>query len=333
MTRMKSIYLSASSRFNPDDPLQGREESSVLLPQKSTPLKHSSTGIGLDKLHEIRSNIRDDRSSRIGGEIMARKRLSDLLREEEQKGADNPAPVTPPKQTAPKQAPKTTGKATTPAAAKSKPAAETAEVIATQAEQVSSFVAELRDQSDAASVPPAAEALAIAELETTIAQLKAELEAMQKAAHHQETAYQTQIHDLKQQLAGRDAAMQQLQTSFEQMQQQAEQAKTDLEVARQMILQLSQVNGKPAATKSSLKTLPVLESPRAAEPELESKPLELIMPTAKSKTEERPKLHQLELRKVLDHPTQPGTIPEMPPETKPTEQPVKLTDTDVGWMD
>jgi chromosome segregation ATPase len=299
-------------------------------------------------------------SSRIGEEIMARKRLSDLLREEEQKAADNPA-ATPPDSAKPAAK---TGKAAA-TAAKSKPAAETAEVIADQAEQVDTFVAELRQAESASpSVEATAEITVTAELEATITQLKAELEALQKAAHHQETAYQaqiqdlkkqiadrddvhhqetadqTQIQDLKKQIADRDDAMQQLQIGLQQMQQQAEQAKTELEEARQMILQLSQVNGKtaapapkPAAPKSGLQTRPVLESSHAAEPELESKPLELIMPTAKPKTDERPKLHQLELRKLLDHPTQPGQVPEMPPETKPTEQPVKLTDTDVGWMD
>jgi hypothetical protein len=112
-----------------------------------------------------------------------------------------------------------------------------------------------------------------------------------------------------------------------------EQLKAELESARTMILQLSEANAKPTA-----KPLP---SSRAAEPELESTNTQIVVPSAKSArpnppaTVERPKLHQLELRKMLDHPTRPGSLPPMPSETKPVEKEkeVKLSDTDVGWMD
>jgi hypothetical protein len=142
--------------------------------------------------------------------------------------------------------------------------------------------------------------------------------------------------------------------------QQTEQLKAELDSAKQMILQLSQANAKPAPPAASKppaapiapiapaaskppaapaaqplqRNLSYLPSSRAAEPELESSNTQIVIPPAKPASLDRPKLHQLELRKVLDHPTRPGSLPPMSSEPKPAEkEEIKLSETDVGWMD
>jgi chromosome segregation ATPase len=298
--------------------------------------------------------------------VMARKRLSDLLREEGQKAADQDASEA----AKPNQASsaKSTDDATDNASDNTSDAEAipvTAEVIASQAEQVGDFVSELRDasaepdhetdgaeadssesdnsESDnskvARSNPSAPELTA---LEATITQLNADLEMARQAAQSaqaQQVALQEKVTSLEAKVAAQAEVIQQLQTEKQQVeksQQQVEQLKAELESARTMILQLSQANAKPT-TKPTAKPLP---SSRAAEPELESTNTQIVVPSAKSAQPkqpsqgERPKLHQLELRKMLDHPTRPGSLPPMPSETKPAEkEKVKLSDTDVGWMD
>lgn len=266
---------------------------------------------------------------------MARKRLSDLLREEGQKaGEDTKATESTNQPSQPKPSKQEDVEAAVPV---------TAEVIAAQAEHVEEFVSDLRS---AAAEPEPATAPSQphqAELEKTIAQLKTELDTACQTAALQEAALKTQIADLQSQLATQETALQTLQAEAQQAEQQSSQLKAELESAKQMILQLSQVNSTPVRPKQ---TVPQpLPSTRAAEPELEPNKTQLVVPSTKLATNARPKLHELELRKVLDHPVRPGSLPPMsserpgslPPmssEAKPAEkEEVKLTDADVGWMD
>lgn len=262
---------------------------------------------------------------------MARKRLSDLLREEGQKPDEKPA----------------SGK-TAPTKQPAKPVEEdpaipvTAEVIAHQAEQISEFVAELRDAA-APSAPIDTATIAqleatIAELEGTIVSLNTQLETKQQAALQKETDLQELIANLEAKLDHQDELMQELKAEAKQAKQTAEQLQAELEDAKQMILQLSQANTKPATTHR-----PVLESSRAAEPELETRKQELIIPGQTKPAASQPKApepkanpvkqHQVVLRKLLDHPTQPGSLPPMPSEPQTAAPSMKLSETDVGWMD
>ncbi|XPM53484.2 MAG: hypothetical protein EDM05_035820 [Leptolyngbya sp. IPPAS B-1204] len=232
----------------------------------------------------------------------------------------------------------------------------TAEVIASQAEQVGDFVNELRNaavepvgaevakekaaETDTvkSNVAPTVNPELVETLEATIAQLKQELTVAQeraRAAEAKQAALQDQIINLETQVAAQSEALQSLQNEKQQLQQQSqqvEQLQNELADAKTMILQLSQTNTKPVA-----KPLP---STRAAEPELEPTNSQIVVPAAKPAPPDRPKLHQLELRRMLDHPTQPGSLPPMPSEPKPVEKDkvkdkdeVKLSEADVGWID
>lgn len=262
---------------------------------------------------------------------MARKRLSDLLREEEQKGGEkSPEPETEQVSASPEVA--------KPDAAEPV-VAVTGEVIApddlSQADR-----GDLRNAAaEPEPTPPAqtsdtrfsdAQAATQAALEGTIEQMKTELKSFQQmiqGAQTKATTLQAQIDQLNAETAAQQNKIQQLQAEVEQ----SEQVKTELEAAKQMILKLSQPS--PAANKATKPAPSVLPSVRAAEPELDSKPVQMVVPAAKATPSDRPKLHQMALRKVLDHPIQPGSLPPMPSEAKIIEKEIKLSDADVGWMD
>ncbi len=249
---------------------------------------------------------------------MVKKRLSDLLREEGEK-------------------PAATGEAAT------------GEAATGEKETLGQPLAEL-------SLPqkPAAQAPVAPELEATILQLKQDIAAAQQIAQAAEALCNQQIADLQAKITEQDSQIQQLNTAAEATNQQANQQanqqitqlKAELETARQTILQLSQPKppqpaARPGATflgRSQPPTLPspaVLPSSRAAEPELEVSQSKMIIPERAAKPAlSRPKLHELELHKVLDHPTQAGSLPPMSSEPKPAEkESIKLSDADVGWMD
>lgn len=276
---------------------------------------------------------------------MARKRLSDLLREEGQKSGENVA----------KQPNQASQAELSKQAEHSKPEEldeEAAtpvitEVIAAQAEQVGEFVADLRN---AAAEPEPESAIADGQpepdFEAIIAQLKADSEAAYQAAQSEKATLQEQIDSLQAQIGTQEATIQQLQAEVQRAEKQSEQLKAELESAKQMILQLSQPKATPATSKAPTSKAPTskaaslpepLPSPRAAEPELETAKTDFIVPTTKYTRpglSNRPKLHEMALKKVLDHPTQPGSLPPMSAEAKPAEREgIKLTDADVGWMD
>lgn len=269
---------------------------------------------------------------------MARKRLSDLLREEGQKSTAQ----TDSKKKTQETTPPSPAEVDTPAVdtVEVEAVAVTAEVIAAQADQVDDFVAELRDAATEPEETPAAnpDSTAIAELEETITQLKAKLATADQTAQTQADASQQQVADLQETVADLQAKITAQETTIQQLQkelQQVESLKSELDTAKQTILQLTQTKEKSTASPS------IIPSTRAAEPELEPSTAKLVMPTAKPTQIERPKLHQLELRKLLDHPTQPGSLPPMPSErisspakaSDKSDREVKLPETDVGWMD
>jgi len=283
---------------------------------------------------------------------MVKKRLSDLLREEGEKpeeGAESGEKLS--------ESAEGVDAVEAPEATE---AIETtidvaAEVVATEAELVKGFMAELQ----AAEASKQAAIQTGSELEATILQLKQDIEAAQRMAQDAEAVFNQQLATLQAKLVEQDNLIQQLNAEAEaatqQSSQQVTQLKAELETARQTILKLSQVNppkaaavapvpvalARPSATflgRSQPPTMPspaVLPSPRAAEPELESRQSHLIMPSRPAKPiPERSTRHELELHKVLDHPTQPGSLPPMSSEPKPVEkESVKLSETDVGWMD
>ncbi|NJR66496.1 MAG: hypothetical protein HC772_16135 [Leptolyngbyaceae cyanobacterium CRU_2_3] len=121
--------------------------------------------------------------------------------------------------------------------------------------------------------------------------------------------------------------------------QQIQQLKAELIEARKVILQLSEANQQLQATFPS--------KPQPAQPLAKSQIAPKPLPSApepgldKSQTpaqvapagivpmpgRDLPK-HELALRKVLAHPTQPGVLPNMP-----SEKDNKLGEVEIGWMD
>lgn len=258
---------------------------------------------------------------------MARKRLSDLLREEEQKGEDQSTSETSTSEVIENAS---TEPAPDPAAST---VAVTAEVIAAPTDPTGDAGLELRN---AAVEPPTPEtdnsqhSPTQADFEGAIEQLKAELKSLRQtseAAQTQEATLQAQIDHLKAEITAQQGTIQKLQAEADQ----SEQLKTELETAKQLILKLSQPS--PQGNKATAKLAPSVIAPKAVEPELESKPVQSSVPPAKAAASERPKIHQMALRKVLEHPTQAGSLPAMPSERKIIDTEVKLSDTDVGWMD
>lgn len=293
---------------------------------------------------------------------MARKRLSDLLREEGQKPEKSPTPESP---TQSAEAP-----AAEPTASTEPAIAVEAELVAPPAAPVEDFVADLRNA--AAPETPTSASLEVAdptpaivaELESQLADLQAALGAQQQSAQAKVADLQELIANLEAKINHQEEEVQRFKAEAEQAKQVAQQLHTDLEEARQTILQLSQANAKPPAKS----TPRVIESPRAAEPELETSTPQLMLPSRPIGTPrpaypsfpsqpaasqppaarpaasspdrpsvpapDRPPVHQLALRKMLDHPTQPGSLPAMSSEPRPPQpDTVKLTETDVGWMD
>jgi hypothetical protein len=168
------------------------------------------------------------------------------------------------------------------------------------------------DKPDAPSEKPVG-------LEATVLDLKATLDAVQP----KETVLLKQISDLKADLEAKNADLEAKNTLIAKLQTEAKQAdplKAELAEAKQMILKLSEVNAKPLAAIPSAHTPAAKPDPK---PEPEPKSTLHIEP-AHRKTQ-----HETALRKVLEHPTQPGSLPAMPSEKKEGQ----ISEMDIGWMD
>jgi DNA repair exonuclease SbcCD ATPase subunit len=276
---------------------------------------------------------------------MARKRLSDLVREEAKKTPENDSEQDTSKQSSEVKTAKnaesdsqaatkelthepTSEKQTAKSTGRSRSKAKSSEPVNlsdTDARAIadSETIDVKAEPVEAHDSTPKSDAFDQKELET-IANLQAELEATHQAAQKRETELKQKITQLQTELDQQQTALEQLQADSKQV----NQLKAELEDAKKMILQLSQVNAQPAPPK------PAPPLVRAAEPELES--VTAAHSTAPSSSQDRsapPKQHQIALRQLLDHPTRPGTLPSMPSEKlkEPRlEEPEKI---DIGWMD
>lgn len=206
-----------------------------------------------------------------------------------------------------------------------------------------------------------------AELETTIAELKTQLETAQQ----QKESFDQQIDHLQAEVKRQQSVIDQLQAEM----QQSKSLRAELEEARQVILKLSEINVKPVDAKYASKEqdtrketagtatngvaptahlhyvkageskpitpqsaisksgAPIVPAPsNAAEPELESKPVQFKMPTSNEDAGKLapPSRHQQELRRILDHPIRPASLPPM---STPQKEDKKLSETDMGWVD
>jgi hypothetical protein len=154
-------------------------------------------------------------------------------------------------------------------------------------------------------------------LEATVLDLKATLDAVQP----KDSILLKQISDLKADLEAKGSLIEKLQTEIKQAGQevkQAEQVKAELAEAKQMILKLSEVNAKPLAAIAPIHT------PAAPKPEPEPKStLQIESAAIAHKTQ-----HETALRKIFQHPTQPGSPPPMS-----SEREGQLSEIDIGWMD
>lgn len=279
---------------------------------------------------------------------MARKRLSDLLREEAKKTS--------------------TGEASSPAGeseTKSHQSSHRAKQANSENESSDSSATASPTTIDvpAQSVPIASDESttslsSTSHLEETIAQLQVALEQERQTAQQQQVQLQQEITQLKSEQQQQADRVKSLELEVKQSQQ----LKTELEEAKKLILQLSESNqqlqakkqpvavAQPRAAQSPSTPSPLapahsappaalkpLPPPPAPEPGLESNPQSnsgKSQPAAgivPMPGRDRP-IHELALRKILDHPTRPGALPTMssePPEYKEG----KLSETDMGWVD
>ncbi len=155
-------------------------------------------------------------------------------------------------------------------------------------------------------------------LEATVLDLKATLDAVQP----KDSILLKQINDLKADLEAKSSLIEKLQTEVKQ----AEHIKAELAEAKQMILKLSEVNAKPlvAIAPSYPQEVVPRHPPAAPKPEAEPKStLQVESAAAAHKTQ-----HESALRKIFQHPTQPGSPPPMS-----SEREGQLSEIDIGWMD
>ncbi len=155
-------------------------------------------------------------------------------------------------------------------------------------------------------------------LEATVLDLKATLDAVQP----KDSVLLKQISDLKADLEAKDSLIEKLQTELKQ----SGQIKAELTEAKQMILKLSEVNAKPltAIAPSYPQKVAPISTPAASNPEAEPKStLHIESAAVAHKTQ-----HESALRKIFQHPTQPGSPPPMS-----SEREGQLSEIDIGWMD
>ncbi len=282
---------------------------------------------------------------------MVKKRLSDLLREEVQKSGEAASEPTDEQQSSEQQSGEQQSN--------DQQDQQNEETIAPVAEESDGKVAPgeakpVASEASTASEEPAhsrKNSPTKAELETLVAELKSALETSRQTAQQQEDELKQQITKLQAEIENQQGMLEKLQTEVKQ----AQSLKKELEEAKQMILQLSQTNAKPASaapastpapTAASSSRQPIALSPmkplpaQSAEPELEASRIKLDRPsglsdTGKLSSEQTPK-YQQELRRILDHPVRPGIVPSMPSDDlkeKGKDQEKKLSDTDMGWVD
>jgi myosin heavy subunit len=266
--------------------------------------------------------------------LMARKKLSDLVREEANKPKETESEQatsaqSPPDSAATSQSdtaktsaskPSTSKpsapKSTSQSQPKANPQPSVSETVDVKAEPV-----EAEDSRLLAAQSKVQDLGKVQDLETTIATLQSDLQAAQDTAHQTESKLKQTIKDLQAELDQKQETIDQLQTDSKQM----SQLKSELEDAKKMILQLSQVNAQPAPPRPT----PALN--RAAEPELESSST-AIKPASAPDRGFPPKQNQIALRQILDHPTRPGKLPAMSSD-KISEKAEDTDKIDIGWMD
>jgi myosin heavy subunit len=252
---------------------------------------------------------------------MARKRLSDLLREEANKPEKPTDPIdasdSPPtaKPTANRRK-----KSTPPQPLEAAAHETTVEITATIVNDAAPTTAAAPfDASEVAQSPPDAAQLAL------IHDLKAALEAAQQ----REQSLQQQVTDLQTQLQAQAHQIQTLQTELEK----TAALKADLDRARAEALQLAEANEKAEALKAELdrtkadaihlaeantqltQELEALKQPAPKQP-----PAETAAPTTRSLAKKETLLQQQ--ARSLSHPVFPDK-----PAAKPSGEP------DIGWMD
>ncbi|MBE9179626.1 hypothetical protein IQ268_13745 [Oculatella sp. LEGE 06141] len=229
---------------------------------------------------------------------MARKRLSDLVREEAQKVPEAEAAQPEPD-------------------AEHTPASESDDSDdSDRDDQASSEESTASRSTSSRSKSPTK-----AELEAIVTDLQAEIRAAQKERdelHHK-------LSELQEALETEKALHQKLQAELKK----ADQLKVELEKARDLILKLSEANAKPAqpAASSAPPAALSLSKPEASKPKSEPSKLPQLTKSTSGQVSTGQD-SQSALRKVLRHPIEPTTLPHMP-----SEYDTKLSNDDIGWVD
>ncbi|HEY9657527.1 MAG TPA: hypothetical protein V6C65_03620 [Allocoleopsis sp.] len=206
-----------------------------------------------------------------------------------------------------------------------------------------------------------ASVVGVKELETKIADLTSALQAADQTAQQREQELLQKIAHLQAQIQEQTATFQ---TTLQEQQDSYAKLQAELEAAKQGIFQLSQMNAKPPAPTASTPPAPTASTPplappapatsksvarakstrpeiipvkpQAAEPELEPSQSKIVLPPQSSprKLPTERKRYEVALHRILDHPTQPGSLPSMSSEPPaPVDKTKKLSDTDMGWVD
>ena len=165
--------------------------------------------------------------------------------------------------------------------------------------------------------------------ESTIAELNATLDTVRQTAKHRENELLDQITELQTALQTQQATVKQLQAELKQ----SSQLKTELEEAKKMILQLSQVNAQPASPAPSSTKTQIAEP--APEPST-AKPIASSQPQALSKPQRDDRTPAIALQRQTTYPVRQNPFaisPEKKSVAKLPEQDSKLSDSDMGWVD
>jgi len=152
-----------------------------------------------------------------------------------------------------------------------------------------------------------------AELETKMTELR---EALLEA-HGKETSLQQQIADLQSDLQEQKILVQKLQAALEQ----TNQIKAELEQAKKVILQLSEVGSK---------TTQAVNTPKKENEGFKSQKLTLTTQEVNTPKKENEgfKQQKLTFKKLPQHSIQPNF-----PDSKPSNPEKKLSNKDIGWFD
>jgi hypothetical protein len=199
-----------------------------------------------------------------------------------------------------------------------------------KSETKSGAKAEAKAETQPEKKPTAEPDKSTANLEVTIAELKAHLITVQQTAARRETELQEQVDRLQADLQTKQTQINKLQAELDQ----THHLKAELEDAKKMILQLSQINAQPAPPVATPKTQPAEPEFSTMSQPVRSQPLPPAPLHSPPPVKEPRSAYPLAARQT-DRAIARGSLPAMSSEPAETsaKQNSKLSDMDLGWVD